>query len=231
MTVQDEQKPKIKCDNPLFKKTVDSVAVNTADLDAPSVFNSSRTRNREMGKFIRKESAAEAISQFTQETDVFGFTKGQFSLIELIEAAIEKTGKAYLMVSTWTAATADLANVDKFISSGKIISARFLLDFTFQQRQPGVAKKIRDVFGLEALRVTRNHAKFFQLYNDTGWNVTCKTSMNLNQNPRFEDFDISNDPELFKFLKKITDELFAKTASKKQAMLTTNQLQHQFMGF
>lgn len=202
------------------------ITVNLESLKSPSVFASKRNHKRNLTKLLRKETAAEAIKDFSKELDVFGFTKGQFSLIELIEAVLEKTGPAKIDISTWTAANADLRSIYGFLETKNIISARFLLDFSFQRRQPAVAKQIRNIFGLDSLRITRNHAKFFLISNEN-WKVVCKTSMNLNQNPRFEDFDLSTDPDLFSFLQELFNEFFKKTISN-QDFLSNKQLCQEF---
>lgn len=219
-----------KISNPLFEqKELDSITVDASGIKTPTSFKSV-SKKRQILKLFRQESAEEAIKGLTKKVGIFGFTRGQFSLIELIEAVLNITGPAHLTVSTWTASNADLKDVFSFIKSGRVLSARFLIDFSFQRRQPEVAKAIRDTFGLGSLRITRNHAKFFQLTNVKGWNLTCKTSMNLNKNPRFEDFDISNDRELFKFLSNIIDELFKKHKSAKQAKMDSTELWNEWQG-
>jgi hypothetical protein len=73
-----------------------------------------------------------------------------------------------------------------------------------------LAQRIRDVFGDDSIRVAKNHSKFFLL--DTpgpdGWKIVCRTSMNLNFNPRFENFQIAHDPELFDFHAAILDSVW-----------------------
>lgn len=206
------------------------IAVDQEGIRAATSYTSKRAdRRRELRRLFRKEKAAEAIAGLSQEVDVFGLTKGQFSLVELIEATLDVTGPAFLTVSTWTAAVADLEDVLRFLRGKKILGARFVLDVTFQRRAPEVALQIRRLFGEESLRITRNHAKFYQLEAPgTGWTLTCKTSMNLNQNPRLEDFDLTNDPALFAFLQAVVDDLFSRTRSKIQAKSSTNELQHEF---
>ncbi|MFM7521296.1 MAG: site-specific integrase [Planctomycetota bacterium] len=85
------------------------------------------------------------------------------------------------------------------IAGGTVTRARWLVDLTFVRRCPQLAARIREAFGDDAIRVTRNHAKFAIVHNDT-WNVVCRTSMNLNHNPRLEDFTVAHDPELAAFL-------------------------------
>ena len=214
----------------LDERPVESLAVKTEGLKAKTIFNlPTVSKKREYLKLFRKQTAAEAIKNFSKEVDTFGFTKGQFSLIELLEATLDKTGPGHLTLSTWTAAKADLNNVLDFLNSGKIKSARFLLDFSFQRRQPEVAKRIRDIFGLDSLRITRNHAKFFLIAApEEGWTVSCKTSMNLNKNPRFEDFDLSNSTKLFSFLDEIVSELFGRTNIRNQESSSIKELCREF---
>ena len=110
-------------------------------------------------------------------------------------------------MSTWTAAGADLTDAFKLLETGKLKSCRFLVDQTFQQRKPAFAAKIRELFGIESVRVTRNHAKFSLIKNDK-WNLVLKTSMNLNFNPRLEDFDLQDSKELSDFLQGLMDEIY-----------------------
>ena len=214
----------------LASESIDGVSVKTEDLQSETVFNlPTVSKKREIVRLLRKETADEAISKFSKTMDVFGFTKGQFSLIELLDSVLDITGPGDLTISTWTASKADLNNVLDFLNGAKVKSARFLLDFTCQRRQPEVAKRIRDVFGLESLRVTRNHAKFFAIgAEERDWTVTCKTSMNLNQNPRFEDFDLSNNKPLYMFLNGLVDELFQQTKIKAQEEMTVKELCGEF---
>ena len=203
--------------NPLLQKETETTVDIAKCLNKSKTVFSQKTENgkRLIKRLVRKESAAHAVQDLTPQTDIFGFTKGQFSLIELIDAILNKTGPAHLILSTWTAATADLSEVLKFLSAGKLLSAQFLLDFSFQRRQPEVAQAIRNNFGKDSVRVTKNHAKFFLVENAT-WALTCKTSMNLNTNPRFEDFDLSNDRDLYNFIKGIVYEIFQATNQKAQ---------------
>ena len=162
---------------------------------------------------MRQETAAEVIGELYPGCAIFGITKGQFSLIELIGAILDQTGPADIFISTWTAAGADLSDAHELLKSGKLLSIRFLVDHTFQRRKPAFAAKIRDLFGIESIRVTRNHAKFCLIRNGE-WDIVLKTSMNLNSNPRLEDFDIQDDVGLANFLQSLMDEIFGRLKPK-----------------
>ena len=193
--------------NPLFAPPAPDIRVAAERAAVKMTFASPAERNRFFRSFIRGESAREALAEFNRETAIFGFTKGQFSLIDLLRAALEKTGPAHLTVSTWTVGGQDLTSLHDLLRDERILSVRFLVDASFQTRQPSIVKHLVGEFGVESMRVTNNHAKFFLLRNDT-WRVSCKTSMNLNFNPRFEDFDISADEALHDFLDGVVTAIF-----------------------
>lgn len=201
-----------KIQNPLLNQKPD-IVFDMTKLEIPWTHRAKAPSKREIRKEARTGTAIEALGNLYPGCAIFGLTKGQFSLIELISAIVDQTGPAEIFISTWTASSADLSDAFKLMKSGKILHARFLVDHTFQRRQPGFAKKIRDLFGLDAVRVTRNHAKFCLIRNSK-WNIVLKTSMNLNFNPRLEDFDIQDDLNLANYLQGLMDEIFKKIKPK-----------------
>ena len=174
--------------------------------DCPATW-SSRRKTRLKTRFLRTASAKEAIADFEHDTRIFGFTKGQFSLIDLIEATIEHTGPVHISVSTWAAATADTSDLLDLLHDDRLLSVRFLVDPSLFRRKPEVAKTIVANFGKESIRVANNHAKLFLASNDD-WKVTCHTSMNLNRNDRFEDFNLEENHELFDFNHDLFDRIW-----------------------
>lgn len=199
-------------ENPIFnqlRRQRWSPTFDCKDLKTPWVHRAKVPTGREIRKFQRIENAAEALGEIYPGCSIFGITKGQFSLISLITAILDKTGPAHLFVSTWTASGSDLTDAFKLLSSGQLLSCRFLVDHTFQRRKPAFAAKIRELFGIEAVRVTRNHAKF-SLIRNASWDLVLKTSMNLNFNPRLEDFDLQDDPALAVYLQDFVDEIFCR---------------------
>jgi len=65
-------------------------------------------KKRTVYRFFNKETAVRALEDWGKKKEIFGFTKGQFSMVDLLEALLERTGEADVMISTWTAATRDL---------------------------------------------------------------------------------------------------------------------------
>lgn len=153
-------------------------------------------------------NARDALADFGRGMETYCLTFGQFSLMDAVEAVLEKTGPADVAISTWTAGNADLSRSAEHMHNGNIRSLRFVADCSFGQRQPGYLAELVRLFGDEAIRTTRTHAKFVVITNES-WRVAIRTSMNLNENPRLESIEVSDDPELAGFLLRVVDELFA----------------------
>lgn len=155
----------------------------------------------------RVQSASDAISSLTADNELFGFTKGQFSLLDLLKAMFAKTGPANMTLSTWTAARAEIAEIAEMRKAGTLIGARWLLDISMMRRDKGIVHNIQTLFGADAIRVTKNHSKFAILENDD-WHLVLWSSMNLNMNPRMENFWLGNDPDLAGFFGTLLDEIW-----------------------
>lgn len=190
----------------------DDPAVELERLEGPMIRKrGKRTVRRDVKDLRRSGCAREALAGFGKEVEFFGFTRGGFSFIDLIAAAMEYTGPCFLLVSTWTAASGDANKVSAFLEAGRLTGTRWLVDRSFQRRRPAIAQQLRTQFGASSIRVGANHAKFAVLINDeAGWRVVIRTSMNLNMNARFEDFTISHDPELAGFLVGVFREIWKK---------------------
>ena len=152
-------------------------------------------------------NARDALSDFGRGMETYCLTFGQFSLMDAIEALLDITGPADVAISTWTAGNADISRSAAHLSDGRIRSLRFVADCSFGQRQPGYLAELVRLFGDDAIRTTRTHAKFAVLTNDE-WAVVVRTSMNLNENPRLESIEVTDEPTLAAFLLGIVDEIF-----------------------
>jgi len=171
-----------------------------------------RERRREMRDARRQTTAAEAVADLEPDgREIFGLTRGQFSLVDLVDALLEHTGPAAMTVCTWTAAGKHVARLADALAAGRITSGRWIVDISFVRRCPQEAAAIRQAFGMDAIRVTKTHAKFLLLTNDR-WQLVTRTSMNLNVNPRLENFTVAHDPELADFLSAAVNDLWRSQA-------------------
>lgn len=152
-------------------------------------------------------SAADTIRGFGHDMDVVGLTFGQFSLLDLLHATLDMTGPAHVAVSTWSAGLYDIDAAKRFVEDGRMQSIRFLMDSATQKRGQSTAVQIADLFGASAIRTTRLHAKFVLIRNDD-WHVVVTSSMNLNLNPRIEQFEMTDDRARAELFWGFVDDLF-----------------------
>ena len=152
-------------------------------------------------------TASQAIGKIEKNTDTFVLTYGQFSLIDALMAILDQTGPAHVVISTWTAAHAHLDKSAEMMAAAEILSLRMIVDRSFQSRQPGYYQHMIDIFGSESIRAIRSHAKFMLIRNDK-YDIVVRTSMNLNENPRLENIEISENADFTDFFENITKAIF-----------------------
>lgn len=150
-------------------------------------------------------SASESIGTLSPGVAITGLTMGQFSLIDLVEAVLRQTGPADVVVSTWTSGIRDVERAAWLLEHGDIRSFALLTDRSFVGRQPAYARALLNRFGAGAVRSTRTHAKF-ALVSNGQWSIVIRSSMNLNTNPRFEQFDLDDNAALLAYFAGHTQE-------------------------
>lgn len=155
----------------------------------------------------KQASAVEAIGKLEKDSDIFILTYGQFSLIDALLAIIDQTGPAHVTISTWTAAHAHLDRSADLMSSADILSFRMIVDRSFKTRQPKYFHHMTELFGADSIREIRTHAKFMTIRNDK-WDIVVRTSMNLNENPRLENIEVSDNKDFADFFDQVADDIF-----------------------
>lgn len=168
--------------------------------------HSRRKRRRDIRE-LYAENASRAIEGLDHDVEIFGLTKGQFSLIHLMCACLDITGPAAMVISTWTAAKKEIDDAGQLLADGRVTSLKLLVDASFPTRQPAYCAKMRQRFGDKSIRITKNHAKFVLIRNKK-WDLVLRSSMNLNKNPRLEYFELGNDPVLADFLEGVVKDMF-----------------------
>jgi hypothetical protein len=165
-------------------------------------------RGREVRRALCAKNVRDAIGTVERGCEIFCLAKGTFSVIDVIEYVLEATGPCHCTVATWTASGSDLTFANRLLTNGSLLSMRFIVDFSFSARQPAYLAAMRERFGDECIRITKAHAKFVLLKNET-WNIAIRTSANLNENKRLESFEISDCRALAGYLQDVADQLFA----------------------
>jgi hypothetical protein len=176
------------------------------ELESPG---SARSRDRRRAAAaVALERARDALAPFGRGAHVFGVNKGQFSMIDIAAAVLEMTGPADVSVWTWVVAGYEVEAVSAFLNTGAIRSFRMVIDWTGAQRDMPYVADLQRRYGVDCIRVTKTHAKIVTISTDDGWRVVVRGSMNLNANPRFEQFDVSDDPTIFGVMAELEAELW-----------------------
>jgi hypothetical protein len=175
-------------------------------MNRPSTYR--KPSQREM-RVLKKGCAQDAIGKLEKNQDVYILTYGQFSLIDALFVILDQTGPADVVISSWTAADAHLEHVSHMMEAANILSLRLIVDRSFRTRQPAYHRRMREIFGQKCIRALRTHAKFMVITNNN-WHVVVRTSMNLNENPRLENIEISENANFANFMLDNIDQIFAK---------------------
>ena len=129
---------------------------------------------------------------------VIGLTMGQFSMLDLLGALLDKTGPADVRLSTWTVGIRDAHNAGWMLDHGKMRSFQLFVDKSFPTRQAAYCSAVVRIFGDRAINASDIHAKVATITNKR-WSIAVRASMNLNNNPRCEQYDIDDDAQICGF--------------------------------
>ena len=166
-----------------------------------------RPRGTSKKRVSRTANAADTLTGFDVGTEIDVITFGQFSLVDAIDAVLDMTGPADVVISTWAAAQFDMSQIQAQLTSKRIRNLQIILDASMVNRYPDFCRNLEERFGKQCLRTTQTHMKFV-LIKTTTHKVVIRTSMNLNFNPRLEYIQIAEDPELYDFFVSVTDAIF-----------------------
>jgi hypothetical protein len=165
------------------------------------------------------EIAAGVVGPVAQGMSVFAFTMGRFALVDVVDHLLCTTGSADVAFFTWTIGLVEAHLLGTLFERHHVRSMRFVLDYSFSAREAGVWEIMRSRFGVDAVRVTKCHAKLVLIRNDS-WNLVVRSSMNLNDCPRLEFVDIDDSPELSAYCWSIVEAYWSKQTADEAADLS-----------
>jgi len=96
--------------------------------------------------------------------------------------------------------------IQSLFQESSILGATLMIDGAARNRKSGIIEQWIGQFGKESVKYVRNHAKISTIHNDK-FQILLRGSMNLNFNPQFEQFDLTEGGEDFKLVKQIESEL------------------------
>jgi hypothetical protein len=162
------------------------------------------TRKRRAIEGMR--SAAETIGRIESGMSMFAITRGQFSMIDVIQHMLDECGRSEVSVWTWAIADYEVECFEGLMNDDRISGGLLVIDRSAEQRNAVLIDRWRGIFGRESVRVCKNHAKVATVAGG-GFHLLARGSMNLNFNPRFEQLDVSEGGPEFAMIRKIESEL------------------------
>lgn len=151
-------------------------------------------------------TAAECIGTLEPGAALFAVTRGQWSMIDAILACLDQIGPADLSIWTWTVAEYEVECLERLRTDARIKTGRLVIDYGARNKNAGLIRQWKSGFGADSVRYVVNHSKIATLRTDR-FKLLLRSSMNLNFNPRFEQFDLTEGGEDFELVKHIEDEL------------------------
>jgi hypothetical protein len=151
-------------------------------------------------------TASDALGTIRPGFSLFGLTRGQFSMIDLILACLDQTGPARVSLWTWCIARYEVECFERLLMDRRITSALLVIDSQARTHNREILKKWQAVHGPDSIKWVVNHAKVATI-ETADWKLLLRGSMNLNFNPRFEQFDVDEGHPGFELIRRTEAEL------------------------
>lgn len=153
------------------------------------------------------KSAADAIGPISEGMSIFTITRGQWSMIDAILHCLDSVSeRARLTLWTWTVAEYEIQCLTRLMADSRLTGGRLVIDHGARNKNASLIADWKRLFGSDSVRYCLNHSKIATL--ETGrFKLLLRGSMNLNFNPRFEQFDLSEGGPAFDLVRGIENEL------------------------
>ena len=162
-----------------------------------------------------KNCKEDLLPHLEKDCSIFGITRGQYSLLDIVVTIIEKYGDADLSIWTWAIADYEIDAIFSLIDNGLVKSAKLCIDYSTARKHVAMGEKntselvIRkwiEKFGSRSVKTVKTHAKISAI-KCGDLHFVVRGSMNLNYNPRFEQFDLTEGKEIYDFVTGVENEI------------------------
>lgn len=153
------------------------------------------------------QNAAECIGKCESGMSLFAITRGQWSMIDAVLHVLDEVGPAKISLWTWTVAEYEVQVLSRLRMDGRVTGGRLIIDHGARNKNAAIIADWKSRFGDDSVRYVVNHSKIATVESDSGLRFLLRGSMNLNFNPRFEQFDLSEGGPAFELVREIEDEL------------------------
>jgi hypothetical protein len=132
-----------------------------------------------------------------EKETIFPFaSEGTFSMHELLEFLLQKTGPATVRVMSFSITEVAIRTFLNLMEHGSIKKLECIFDLTVKRHRLGLLYFMNNV--VSAISLTKNHAKLILIQNKN-WKITVVGSANFNVNDKIEAGVISAQPDFFNF--------------------------------
>lgn len=153
-------------------------------------------------------NAAECIGPVEPGMSLFAITRGQWSMIDAVLHCLDQCGPSRLSLWTWTVAEYEVQVLERLMMDGRLLpGTRLVIDHGARNKNAVIIAAWKRAFGIDSVRYVVNHAKIATIESESGMKLLLRGSMNLNFNPRFEQFDVTEGGPEFDLVREIEDEL------------------------
>lgn len=214
----------------------DALDTDPLEGEMPSARILRRRHKLRFAKMLKEETLAEAVSEPPQPGEsIHAVSNGKYDFATWIPQIIDWMEAAdSLWCSTWTLSRPNADDIFTLHDEGKITKGQlhFLTGLYFKRRDTATYNYLLD--GLlqrgGRYKAFENHCKVLLLANARKkMFITVEGSANLNANPRFEQYVIVNDRDLWEFHRGWMEEVFL-TQTKSYRSTTTAQ-ENNFRGY
>jgi len=154
-----------------------------------------RRESRERRAVEGFKCASEDIGELSRGMCLFAVTRGQWSMIDAALHCLDQVGRSKISVWTWAIASYEVDILNRLRTDDRLSAGKLIVDGSIRTIQKKYnANGVQDwkkTFGGDSVRYVVNHSKMIRIHSESGYRLLLRGSMNLNFNPRFEQFDLS----------------------------------------
>ncbi|MBI4816656.1 MAG: hypothetical protein HY791_10375 [Deltaproteobacteria bacterium] len=143
----------------------------------------------------RTSRCAEVIGEVTPGATVHAISAGEWSAHDMIVHLLGHAAPAELWAASWAVSDSALHALIKAREAGQLTTIQMLLDWRVTVRNPKAVQLAKST--ADRIRVSSCHAKLYVLRGARSY--TISTSANLTNNPRLENYVISESREIADF--------------------------------
>lgn len=136
------------------------------------------------------------IGELKQNFHYHFWSKGQWSMHELLDYLIRQIGPADVYLTTWTVTEDPVRRLFMLKKEGLISSLHCVLDYRIKGRKPAPFQLLEQT--ADSIKLSQCHAKSLVIISPN-WSVSVVGSANFSKNPRLEVGVICTVPEVVKF--------------------------------